>query len=48
MSRANDIEFAKILAWLRSYGLEASTYRNGSTEIRARKPKRSRLTGEIR
>lgn len=43
-----DVEFAKIIAWLKANRLQASTDRKGATTIRPRLPKKSRLTGERR
>ena len=43
-----DLAFAAIISWLRKHGLEARTDRRGHTVVQRRKPKRSRLTKELR
>lgn len=43
-----DVEFARIIAWLQAYNLEAHTDRKGNTVVSKREPKRSKLTGESR
>lgn len=46
--KAIDIEFGRIVAWLRKNRLQCHTDRAGKSVIRIRAPRRSRLTGAPR